>query len=94
VYYLTKRRSMIPNNDLQNRIKHVFVVMLENRSFDHMLGLSNIEGIDAVSGQPAIIEGLNANNDWNLDEHGNKLFVTSPADWAMPFDPRTGIRGM
>jgi phospholipase C len=79
---------MIPNNDLQNRIKHVFVVMLENRSFDHMLGLSNIEGIDAVSGQPAIIEGLNANNDWNLDEHGNKIFVTSPADWSMAYDPR------
>ncbi|MGZ3647002.1 MAG: alkaline phosphatase family protein, partial [Ktedonobacteraceae bacterium] len=43
---------MIPNNNLQNRIKHVFVVMLENRSFDHMLGFSNILGIDAVSGRP------------------------------------------
>ena len=41
---------MTPNNNLQNRIKHVFVVMLENRAFDHMLGLSHIQGIDAVSG--------------------------------------------
>jgi len=78
---------MMSDNNLQNRIKHVFVVMLENRSFDHMLGLSNIEGIDAVSGQPTVIEGLNANNDWNLDEHGNKIFVTSPADWSMAYDP-------
>src|SRR5579872_1548256 len=78
---------MIPNNNLQNRIKHVFVVMLENRSFDHMLGLSNIQGIDAVSGQSAVIEGLNANNNWNLDQQGNKIFANSPADWAMPYDP-------
>ena len=78
---------MTPNNNLQIRIKHVFVVMLENRSFDHMLGLSNIQGIDAVSGRPTIIEGLNANNDWNLDQHGNKIFAATPADWAMPFDP-------
>jgi phospholipase C len=78
---------MTPNNNLQNQIKHVFVVMLENRSFDHMLGLSNIRGIDAVSGRPAVIEGLNANNDWNLDQNGNKISATSPADWAMPYDP-------
>ena len=78
---------MTPNNNLQNRIKHVFVVMLENRSFDHMLGFSNILGIDAVSGRPVGIEGLYANNDWDLDQHGNKIFATTPADWAMPFDP-------
>jgi len=78
---------MTPNNNLQNRIKHVFVVMLENRSFDHMLGLSHIQGIDAVSGKPAVIEGLNASNNWNLDQHSNKIFATSPADWAMPYDP-------
>lgn len=43
---------MISNDNLQNRIKHIFVVMLENRSFDHMLGFSNLLGMDAVSGQP------------------------------------------
>jgi phospholipase C len=78
---------MTPNNNLQNHIKHVFVVMLENRAFDHMLGFSNIQGIDAVSGRPAVIKGLNANNDWNLDQNGNKISATSPADWAMPYDP-------
>jgi hypothetical protein len=30
-----------------NPIQHVFVLMLENRSFDHMLGFSGISGIDA-----------------------------------------------
>jgi phospholipase C len=39
-------------------IQHVFVLMLENRSFDHMLGFSGIIGTDAVSGVPTSINGL------------------------------------
>ncbi len=77
----------IPHEKKQDRIKHVFVVMLENRSFDHMLGLSHIQGVDAMSGQPTSIDGLNEKNNWNADSNGNKVFVTSPADWAMPHDP-------
>jgi len=80
-------KQMTSNINLQDRIKHVFVVMLENRSFDHMLGLSNIHGIDAVSGQPTTLDGLNARNDWNLDLHGNKVYASSPADWNMLYDP-------
>jgi phospholipase C len=38
-------------------IEHLFVLMLENRSFDHMLGLSGIPGINAP---PA-----GASNSWN-----------------------------
>ena len=78
---------MTPNTNLQDRVKHVFVVMLENRAFDHMLGLSHIQGIDAVSGQPSTLDGLNASNDWNLDPHGKKVDARSPAGWTMPFDP-------
>jgi phospholipase C len=40
-------------------IKHVFVLMLENRSFDNMLGFSGINGIDAETGQPTKVDGLN-----------------------------------
>jgi phospholipase C len=32
-------------------ISNIFVLMLENRSFDHMLGFSEITGTDAVSGE-------------------------------------------
>ncbi len=32
-------------------IKHVFVLMLENRSLDHMLGFSGITGTDADTGK-------------------------------------------
>jgi phospholipase C len=80
-------KLLVPNKKKEDRIKHVFVVMLENRSFDHMLGLSNIQGIDAISGQPTAIDGLPANYNWNVDVHGNKVPVTSPADYAMPHDP-------
>ena len=39
-------------------IKHVFVLMLENRSFDHMFGRSGLTGIDAETGAPTTIDGL------------------------------------
>jgi phospholipase C len=39
-------------------IQHVFVLMLENRSFDHMLGYSGITGVDAVSGGPTSVNAL------------------------------------
>ena len=80
-------KLLSPNKKKEDRINHVFVVMLENRSFDHMLGLSHIQGIDAVSGQATTIEGLKEHNNWNIDSNGAKVFVTSPADWAMPHDP-------
>ena len=39
-------------------IQHIFVLMLENRSFDHMLGFSGSTGTDAVSGSSTSINGL------------------------------------
>ena len=61
--------------------------MLENRSFDHLLGFSNLQGTDAVAGQPTTIEGLDAALAWNLDPDGKRVGVSSPADWVMPHDP-------
>jgi phospholipase C len=68
-------------------IKHIFVVMLENRSFDHMLGLSNIQGNDAISSLPTAIDGLNATNNSNSDANSHAFHTYAPASWAMPFDP-------
>ena len=39
-------------------IKHVFVLMLENRAFDHMLGLAGIQGTDAQTGEPTGVDDL------------------------------------
>jgi phospholipase C len=39
-------------------IKHLFVLMLENRAYDHLLGFSHITGTDAQTGLPTKAEGL------------------------------------
>jgi phospholipase C len=41
-----------------SNIKHVFVLVMENRSFDHFLGFSNISGTDTQTGQQTSIAGL------------------------------------
>lgn len=48
-------------------IDHVFVLMLENRSFDHMLGFSAITGLDAETHLPTSVKGppAGAANSWN-----------------------------
>jgi phospholipase C len=43
---------------MANLIEHVFVLMLENRAFDHMLGFSGITGLNAENGSSTKINGL------------------------------------
>jgi phospholipase C len=66
-------------------IQHVFVLMLENRSFDHMLGFSGIAGTDAATGQPTRINGLTGNESNTFN--GQSYPVTEGADFRMPVDP-------
>ncbi|HEU5391919.1 MAG TPA: alkaline phosphatase family protein [Streptosporangiaceae bacterium] len=54
-------REEIINDHRQKRIKHIFVLMLENRSYDHMLGFAQIDGVDAATGQPTRADGLTGN---------------------------------
>jgi phospholipase C len=67
------------------RIKHVFALMLENRSFDHMLGFSGITGFDAVTKVTTAVNSppAGASNSWN----GKPFPVTTPAVDPMPLDP-------
>ncbi len=68
-----------------NHIQHVFVLMLENRSFDHLLGFSGISGTDAASGVTTVVNGLSGTetNSYN----GKIATVSHPADYAMIVDP-------
>jgi phospholipase C len=50
-----------------SQVKHLVVVMMENRSFDHMLGYLTQEGMPDV-------EGLTG-DEFNLDPDGNKIGV-------------------
>ena len=61
-------------------IEHIVVLMLENRSMDHMLGyLYAANGNVSPSGQP--FDGLTG-NEFNLDANGNQVKV-------FPIDPGT-----
>ena len=66
-------------------IERVFVLMLENRSFDHMLGFSGITGKDAETGQPTAVIGLTGSE--SNAYQGRAYPVSRPADWTMPLDP-------
>ena len=66
-------------------LKHVFVLMLENRSFDHMLGHSGIKGTDAETGAPTAIDGLTGAESNSF--HGESFAVSTGAKAKMPHDP-------
>jgi phospholipase C len=66
-------------------IEHVFVLMLENRAFDHMLGFSKIRGRDAQTGQSTAINGLNGTESNSFE--GQTYTVSQPADPVMKVDP-------
>ena len=66
-------------------IKNIFVLMLENRSFDHMLGFSGITGTDAESGTPTQINGLSGTE--SNSYRGQPYPVMRGADETMPIDP-------
>jgi len=66
-------------------VQHIFVLMLENRSFDHMLGFSDIHGRDAETGSATQVNGLTGSesNKYN----GSTYLVSRQADTVMPVDP-------
>ena len=53
-------------------IKHIVVLMMENRSFDHMLGYLKLDGMADVDG----LTGPDAN--FNLDKDGGSLTLVKP----------------
>ena len=66
-------------------IEHIYVLMLENRSFDHMLGFSAITGIDAATGESTAIHGLNGTE--SNSAKGVSYTVLRGADNVLPADP-------
>ncbi len=78
-------------------ITHVFVLMLENRSFDHMLGFSRIKGTDALSGSATQIIGL---ADLSLLQLARSLHVKTASGMVQrkgqkwPPPPTISMRGL
>jgi phospholipase C len=80
---------------LADRIRHVFVLVLENRSFDHMLGASTGTvdpdgrirlgtGVDAKTGAPTTIDGP---ADQANGHDGATFPIRAVAPFVMPVDP-------
>jgi phospholipase C len=67
----------MPFND--SRIEHFVVLMLENRSFDHMLGFSGIPGIDGLTGAET-----------NPDTTGAPVQVSNNAQYIGDYEPDPG----
>ncbi|MEO8150900.1 MAG: alkaline phosphatase family protein [Bacteroidia bacterium] len=65
------------------KIEHVFVLMLENRSYDHVFGFSNITGLDSITGEPKTANGVDALIHSNIDPNGTEVFVNTPADYSL-----------
>lgn len=59
--------------------------MLENRSFDHLLGFSQIQGKDP-SGNPTKIDGLTGKES-NVSPANDTIAVSSPADFVLDYGP-------
>jgi phospholipase C len=67
------------------RIEHVFVLMLENRSFDHMFGFSGLTGVDR-DGSPTPVIGVDPNVNKNVDSNTHlpvPVTITPHADFAL-----------
>jgi phospholipase C len=64
-------------------IEHVFVLMLENRSFDHLFGFSAICGTDAVTGAATSIEAPDSKVNINEDDDGKPFPVSQGADFSL-----------
>jgi phospholipase C len=66
-------------------LTNLFVLMLENRSFDHMLGFSGITGFDAETGTQTAVRGLMGTE--SNSYRGQVYAVSRGADETMPVDP-------
>ncbi len=68
---------------MKNEIKHIVYLMLENRSFDQLLGwLYDDAGplVNIPSKNPPTYNGLKEHTYYNLDKYGNKHFVVKGVD--------------
>jgi phospholipase C len=66
-------------------IEHVFVLMLENRAFDHIAGFWHLAGSDAETGQPTMLRGLDGTE--SNTYKGQTYPVKPKARYVMPVDP-------
>jgi len=66
------------------KIEHVFVLTLENRSFDHMFGFSGLTGVDPTGAPTVFNAGFDPAVTGNIDPNtAATVTVSSPADFQL-----------
>ncbi len=74
--------NRISSSDLLNKIEHFIVLMLENRSFDHLLG--NLKEYNSkING----LLGNEVNFEDPLNNQSKKITVSNSSNYNIPFDP-------
>jgi phospholipase C len=67
-----------PNDNLE-KIDHIVVLMMENRSFDHMLGYLKLEGANPeVNGLEAAMSNMHGNNSYPVHHLPTTVFEHDP----------------
>lgn len=69
------------------KIKHFFVLMMENRSYDHFLGFSAISGNDAQTGKPTTAAGLAGH-----ESEAHRVQTGTTVNLPKPGAPDTSIK--
>ena len=80
----------------RERIKHVVVLMLENRSFDHLLGFlqhPNERFVPLTEGQYANATGLTAPKHWGVTSDGRHVLQHNPPHGHASATMQLGRRG-
>ncbi len=68
-------------------IEHVFVLMMENRSYDNLLGYSGFKGKDPRTGKTVSANDLTTSQQFNLSARNKKYAVTKGAPYSLGRDP-------
>jgi phospholipase C len=77
----SQRRAADPTLDNLDKISHIIVLMMENRSFDHMLGYLRTQGnqeIDGLTGMETNPNRRTEGTPIRVSELRNSLFASSP----------------
>jgi phospholipase C len=76
-----KTTSSSTKNSFLGKIKHVIVLMLENRSFDHFFGFSKPDlFVNGLTGKEYNLENVK-------DKNSKKVFVSKDAPYINECDP-------
>ncbi len=89
VHLLELLRALGETNTLPE-LKHLFVLVLENRSFDHVFGLLGLKGVDVVTGLGTGIRGIPGQKPAQLDSAGTS-FPVVPVDSPSGFELKGDI---